>query len=403
MRRLYQEAIEQHLHENRQMLFLMGPRQVGKTTTGRDVGRDMPHFRYYNWDRQADRRLIVGGADDVAEDMHLERLRDIRPVALFDELHKYSSWKQFLKGFFDCYGDRVRIMVTGSSRLDVYKAGGDSLMGRYFSYRMHPLSIAELLEPGVPAGEIRNEPGRIDDAVFTTLFDYGGFPEPFLRNDSRFSTRWRRLRTDLLFREDLRDLTRIAELGQLRVLAEVLRERVGQLVSYTSLANEINVSLDTVRRWLATLSSFYYCFPVRPWFRNVSRALRKEPKYYLWDWSAVADRGARAENMVACAMLKATHFWTDHGFGEFGLYFVRDKQKREVDFLVARDNEPWFLVEVKSSGHSPLSRALGHFQEQTGAPHAFQAALDLEPIRRDCFSTAGPVVVPLRTILAQLV
>ncbi len=207
---------------------------------------------------------------------------------------------------------------------------------------------------------------RLDDERFDALLRFGGFPEPFLRQQQRFYNRWRRLRTQQLFKEDLRDLTRIQELGQVEVLAELVRDRAGCLTSYSSLANTLNASVDSVRRWLGTLGALYYCFPVRPWSKNVTRALRKEPKYYLSDWSLLADRGAKAENLVASALLKAVHLWTDHGFGDYGLYFVRDKEKREVDFVVVADGEPWFLVEVKASGAAPLSPHLRRFQAQTG-------------------------------------
>jgi predicted AAA+ superfamily ATPase len=404
MKRLYEAVIEQHLRENRQMLFLMGPRQVGKTTSSLAVGKRHGRFLYFNWDDQRSRRLILEGQDRVAQEAGFDRLAERLPVVVFDEIHKYSGWKVFLKGLFDTYPDRLRLLVTGSARLDVYKAGGDSLMGRYFGYRMHPLSVAEVLDPALREGEVRTDPQPMDDEAWDALIRFGGFPEPFLRSEVRFFNRWRRLRTEQLFKEELRDLTRIQELGQIEMLALMLRERVGQLVSYSSLARQVSVSVDTVKRWLETLGKLYYCFPVRPWFRNISRALRKEPKYYLWDWSLVEVPGARLENLVASALLKAVHFWTDHGLGEYGLHYVRDKEKREVDFLVVRNREPWFLVEVKSSGGAPMSKSLRHFQAQTGAPYAFQVAMDLPYVDADCFSRTGtPLIVPARTFLSELV
>jgi predicted AAA+ superfamily ATPase len=201
----------------------------------------------------------------------------------------------------------------------------------------------------------------------------------------------------------LRDLTRIQELGQVEMLAELLRTQVGQLTSYSYLAKNVRVSVDTVRRWIATLESLYYCFTVKPWHRNIARALRKEPKYYLWDWSQVDDAGARAENLVASALLKAAHWWTETGQGEFGLHFIRDKQKREVDFVVTRNQQPWILVEVKSSEKAQLSDSLSYFQKQTRAEHAFQLAMEANFIERDCFEHHDPIIVPASTLLAQLV
>lgn len=403
MKRLYEELILRHFRENRQMLFLMGPRQVGKTTTAGQGAGGFTEHTCLNWDNQADREVILGGPDAVAGRMALDRLREEPPLLILDEVHKYRRWKNFLKGFFDGYSDAAFVLVTGSARLDVFQAGGDSLMGRYFPYRHHPFSVAELLDTSVPDEPLRRDPRIIDRDMFDALWHFGGFPEPLLRQDTRFFNRWRRLRSKQLFQEEFRDLTRIQELGQVEMLAELVRRRAGQLVSYSSLARSIQASVDSVRRWLKALEVLYYCFPVRPWYKNISRALRKEPKYFLWDWSQVEEPGARAENLVACALLKAVHFWTDYGFGTFGLHFVRDKQKHEVDFLVSRDDSPWLLVEVKLAASAQLSPNLAYFQAQSGARHALQVAFDAEPIERDCFKTTRPVIVPARTFLAQLV
>jgi predicted AAA+ superfamily ATPase len=401
--RRYEAVISEHFTENRQMLFLMGPRQVGKTTTARDCAARFPNHVYLNWDNQGDRELILRGPNEVAQGLGLDRLQARPPLLVLDEIHRYGRWKSFVKGMYDSYPDSVQILVTGSARLDVFKSGGDSLMGRYFPYRLHPLSVAELADTSLADDPINTTPLAISDEAFEALIRFGGFPEPYLRQEKRFSSRWSRLRAQQLFQEDLRDLTRIQELGQVEMLAELLRRRAGQLTSYASLARAVNASVDSIRRWLVTLERLYYCFSIRPWSRNVARALRKEPKYYLWDWSVVEEPGARFENLVASALLKAIHFWTDRGLGDFGLYFVRDKQKREVDFLVTRDDRPWFLAEVKSSGSAPLSGALPYFQVQTGAAHAFQVAFDLPFVERDCFEITRPMVVPARTLLAQLV
>jgi predicted AAA+ superfamily ATPase len=399
MKRLYESIIREHLREERQMVFLAGPRQVGKTTICRDF---LKPDVYYLWDRPDDRRIITQGPTKVAEHAELDALRRANPLVVFDEIHKYGRWKRFLKGFFDTYGDQVRIIVTGSARLDVYKKGGDSLMGRYFLYRIHPLSVGELLRTQISEREI-HPPKRIGDSRWEALVTYGGFPEPFVKANRRFANRWNRLRTQQLFRQDIRDLTRVQELDQMEMLAEVLRHQSGRLVSYTALADQVNVSVDTVRRWIPLLESFYYCFRIRPWFRNVPKSLRKEPKLFLNDWSSVDDPGRRAETFVACHLLKAVRWWQDMGLGDYGLHYLRDKAKREVDFLVSRNNRPWFLVEVKSSGRRPMSKALAYFQQKTGAAHAFQISFDAPFVDADCFEHQLPVRVPARTLLSQLV
>ena len=398
MDRVYDALISEHLAENRQIALLTGPRQVGKTTTSRRAAGD---HAYYSWDRQTDRAVIMRGPDAVAAQLGLAELREAPRHVVFDELHKYRSWRTFLKGFFDVYEASTRTVVTGSARLGFFRRGGDSLMGRYFLYRMHPISVGELARNRM-TDSVVNEPGRVDSASIANLVRFGGYPEPFLRGDARFYNRWRRLRSELLFREDLRDLTLIQDVGQVEVLGRLLANQVGGLLNYSALASDLHASVDSVRRWTAALEGLYYCFAIRPWFRNVPKSLRRQPKVYLWDWSTVDGEGPRAENLVASHLLKAVHWWTDVGIGSFDLFYLRDKAKREVDFLVARDGNPWFLVEVKSA-RGALSPSLAHFQRQTGATHAFQVVMDAEYVDADCFASARPTIVPASTFLSQLV
>ena len=206
-----------------------------------------------------------------------------------------------------------------------------------------------------------------------------------------------------LFNEDLRDLTKIQDFGQMEILAELLQSQSTKLTNYSSLANKINVSVDTVRRWIQVLKSFYYCFIIRPWTKNVTRSLIKEPKIFLWDWSLVEDPGARVENFIASHLLKAIHYWTDYGFGEYGLYFLRDKEKREVDFLVTKNKKPWFIIDVKTAENKGLTKSLHYFQEITRATHAFQVVFDADYVDEDCFSHTEPISVPARTLLSQLI
>ena len=395
--RLYDHLLAEHFAENRQMAFISGPRQVGKTTNGRRLAD-----AYVNWDDMDHREQVLAGPQAIAHTLSLHRLAAEPPLVLFDELHKFPRWKQFLKGLYDTYGQRIRIAVTGSSRLDVYRRGGDSLMGRYFLYRMHPFSIAETSAPELPSNGIVRQPRPIADDDFNALWLHGGYPEPFLRRDARFTRRWRGTRAAQLVREDVRELTGIAQLGQLEVMARVLAERSGEQLVFDNLARQVRVSADTVRRWVAALSDLHLGFLVRPWFKNVSRSLRKEPKWFLRDWAAVRDVGQRAETFVACHLLKAVEGWNDLGLGAFELGYLRDKEKREVDFVVVRDGEPWFLVETKHED-AALNPALHYFQQQLGAPLAFQATVATDYVDADCFASAGrPLVVPARTLLSQL-
>jgi predicted AAA+ superfamily ATPase len=396
--RIYDRVLQEHLSRYRQMAFFSGPRQVGKTTTCRAHAD-----AYLNWDDLDDRELILAGPATLAENVGLDRLTVETPVVLFDELHKFPRWKQLLKGFFDSYADEVRIVVTGSSRLDVYRRGGDSLMGRYFLYRMHPFSLAEILHTDLPAADRIVRPPRSAAAPeLEALWRYGGYPEPFLRRDPRFSRRWQRLRLEQLIAEDVRDLSQIQHLDQLQSLVRLLSRRSARQLVYSNLANAVRVSIDTVRRWTDALCSLHLGFLVRPWFKHVTRSLRKEQKWFLREWSGIDDAGDRAETFVACHLLKAVEGWTDLGLGTFELGYLRDKEKREVDFVVVRDGEPWFLAEVKQSDTS-VSKSLGYFQRQLGAPFAFQVVIDADYVEADCFARPrGPIVVPARTLLSQL-
>ena len=396
--RTYDALLTEHLTSHRQMAFVSGPRQVGKTTTCR-----LHAHAYVNWDDIADRELILSGPANLIGTLELDRLSETVPVLLFDELHKFPRWKQFLKGLFDAHADRARIVATGSSRMDVYRRGGDSLMGRYFPYRMHPFSVSETITQQLPdAARIVSPPRAVDEGDFDALWQHGGYPEPFLKRDRRFSRRWQSLRLEQLVREDVRDLTQVQQLDQLEVMVRLLVGRSAQQLVYGNLSRQVRVSVDTIRRWIAALCDLHLGFLVRPWFANISRSLRKEPKWYLRDWASIENVGQRTETFVACHLLKAVDGWNDMGLGTFELGYLRDKEKREVDFLVARDGKPWFLAEAKYSDES-LSPSLMRYQDQLGAPFAFQVTLDADYVDRDCFARPGrPVIVPARTFLSQL-
>ncbi len=402
MKRIYQNILQDHFASYQQMAFLCGPRQVGKTTLTEQSEELAHYFRYFNWDNLADREKLLGDFGNLLADLPMDVVLDTKPLIAFDEIHKYKKWKIFLKGFYDQYKSKLHMLVTGSSRLNVFRRGGDSLMGRYFLYRIHPLSVAEILRPEW-SKQLYSPPQKISETDWDNLFNFGGFPEPFLKQDKLFYNRWQNLRQEQLFKEDIRELASIQELAQLEVLAEVLKNQAGQLVSYSNLAKKVRVSDPTIRRWIKTLESFYYCFTIKPWTKNVTRSLLKEPKIYLTDWSVIQDYGAKVENFVASQLLKAVHFWTDTGLGKFDLYFLRDKEKREVDFLVTQDGTPWLMVEVKASVNEPLSKTLTLFKEQIKPQHVLQLAFDLPYVAQDCFALNEPRIVSMRTFLSQLI
>jgi uncharacterized protein len=401
MKRLYQQVIKEHFARDEQMIFLSGPRQVGKTTISKTCASSK-QIHYLNWDVKEQRAQIIAGPMQTAENLNLSSPKAQKPLIIFDELHKYKHWRDFIKGFYDLYKTDAHIIVTGSAKFDIYRRSGDSLMGRYFPYRIHPLSVAELLTTELPQTLVR--PQRpIKTKLWNNLWQYGGFPDPFIKGNPQFWRRWMNLRKEQLFRKDIRDLSHIHEIDQLEILALHLQYQASQLVNYSNLANKINVSVNTVKRWMTTLKQFYYCFTLKPWTKNITRSLLKEPKVFLWDWSEIVNEGQRLENFVACHLLKAVHFWNDSGLGNFELFFIRDKEKNEVDFLITQENTPWLLIEVKLSANHHISQNLHRFQEQTGAPHALQVVFNLEFEDIDCFSYHKPVIVPLQTFLSQLI
>lgn len=402
MDRIYQALISDHLAQYDQMAFVTGPRQVGKTTISTSICENTEFCKYVNWDKSKDRTLILSASEQLVSGLPYEAVLENKPLIVFDEIHKYKDWKNYLKGFIDEYKTKLNIIVTGSAKLNIIRRGGDSLMGRYFIYRVHPLSVRELLATTLVNCELRN-PQKLEDEHFEALFTFGGFPEPYSKHTMQFYNRWQSLRQEQMLNEDIKNSEQIQDLAQMEVLAELLKHQATKTVKYSELAKKVRVADTTIRRWISILRSYYFCFQIKPWTKNISRSLLKEPKIYLWDWSIIKDMGARIENFVASHLLKSVHYWTDMGLGKYELYFIRDKDKREVDFLMTKDNKPWILVEVKKSASERLSKNLIYFQEQTQAPFAFQVVFDLPYVDIDCFTQKKPCIVSLKTFLSQLI
>jgi uncharacterized protein len=350
------ETIRQFAQDK--FVLLTGPRQVGKTTLAL-AWLDEHGGLYLNWDVPEDREAILTRTF----------LDDTRMSALvLDELHKYPRWKSWLKGLYDRTDVRVPVVVTGSARLDVYQRSGESMLGRYERLRLHPYSVGELTHGRAvqPVTDWLSASGAADaEEIWERLERRSGFPEPYHRDDPLQHRRWQTQRRTLLVREDLRDISEIRHLSLVEHLALLLPDRVGSPLSVNALREELEVGHDTVSNWLDALDRLYYCFRIPPWSRRLSRALKKQRKLYLWDWSAIVDPGARFENMVASHLLKAVHCWSDLGYGEFELWYLRDKEKREVDFLLTESRRPVVLIECKLSDGQP-SPALHHFSEQLG-------------------------------------
>ena len=344
------------------MVFVGGPRQVGKTTLAKAlVGARFNETAYFNWDKKEERKQIMAAQwPGTAE------------LLILDEIHKFKGWKRFIKGEYDVHKDKYRFLVTGSSRLDVYRKGGDSLQGRYHYYRLHPFSLAELVNGKHKIEPFKELPiGKPHHGELETLERFGGFPEPLFSQNERTLRRWHSERNERLFREDIRDVEMIRELGKMQLLSDMLPSKVGALLSVNSIREDLEASHRGVSHWLNILETFYYHFRVYPFSRASFRALKKEPKLYLWDWSEVPDEAARFENLIGSHLLKLVDWLHDREGYRAGLHFLRDTSKREVDFLVTVDEKPWFAVEVKLQDDS-LASNLRYFHEKLSIPFAYQ-------------------------------
>ncbi len=354
-------AISLDAIQSKKMAFISGPRQVGKTTLAKSFLQSAEN--YFTWDDVAFRRAWTRSPRGAIE------TRGAGPIAL-DEIHKDRRWKSQLKGVFDTAGAGEGLIVTGSARLDLYRKGGDSLLGRYFPYRLHPFSVGERAASARPDELFRTAAVRFP---FLDLVALGGFPEPLLAGSAAKAKRWSRLRLERLLFEDVRDLRAVGDLSGMKTLTDLLPERVGSLLSINSLREDVGVAHGTLRAWLLVLETLYHSFLVPPYATRVARAVRATPKLYLFDPLAIPETnpGARIENVTALHLLKACDYWTDTAEGVFELRFVRDKEQREVDFVVLRDRKPWLLVECRSDDVSP-SPGLVHYTSTLKPAHAVQ-------------------------------
>ena len=331
------------------MVFLGGPRQVGKTTVSLSFlpGGSEADPCYLNWDHPATRKTLLAGGLPAG-----------CGIIALDEIHKFKGWRNLVKGFYDTNKSSRKFLVTGSARLDHYRKGGDSLQGRYHYHRLHPLSLAELGR-GAGVGELEQ------------LLKFGGFPEPFLKASDRHWKRWQREHLSRVVREDLVSLEQVRELGQIELLTQMLPDRVGSPLSVNNLRGDLEVSFETADRWIRILENLYFCFRISPFGLPKLRAVKKERKLYLWDWSVCTDAAARFENLVAANLLKYCHHLEDTEGEEMELRFLRDSVGREVDFVVLKNRSPLFAVECKL-GERGLSRQVAYFAQRTEIPKFYQ-------------------------------
>lgn len=360
----------------RQMRFITGPRQVGKTTIARQKLRDEKSEKlYYLWDLRSLRQRYKEHELFFTEDA-LDPERKL--WICFDEIHKMPKWKNILKAAFDETSDRYQFIVTGSAKLDIVRHAGDSLAGRYFTFHLLPLTLDEA-HPGSPLLTGIPEFARnfvdivIDTApapqeVLMQLLTFSGFPEPFLQQSRAFHNKWARDYLETVIREDIGALTRIIDREYIFDLYNLLPEMVGSPLSQSSLASHLQISPATVKNYLRRLEDFYLTFSIRPYSKNIKRSLLKAGKYYLYDWTRIKNTGLRFENYVACELKTLIALWGDASGENFSLFYIRNKQKQETDFLIVRDSVPWLLVEAKLTDGSIDRHHFETIRALDGAP-----------------------------------
>jgi predicted AAA+ superfamily ATPase len=357
--------IWQELASDKSMIFLVGPRQAGKTTLARIISGSFANNLYFNWDIAEHRTNFMQNPLFFTA---VERQDASIPLIILDEIHKYRDWKNYLKGVYDQFHDKYHFLISGSGRLDLYQKGGDSLAGRYFLFHLWPFTVSELGKRSREIGHFLNDPMQIvmehaDELkeIWSGLTELSGFPEPYLSGRMTTYRRWSNIYSQQLIREDIRDLTGVKSVVDMETLYLLLPSKAGSPISASSLARDLKVSYNSVQSWLSVFERFFLTFSIGPWTSRIARAIQKERKVYLWDAPRIKEPAARFENMVALELYRAVTAWNDMGRGTFSLHFIRNKEQQEVDFLIANDGAPLVLVEAKLSDTEP-SPALKKFQ-----------------------------------------
>ncbi|OIO78716.1 MAG: hypothetical protein AUJ89_06315 [Candidatus Omnitrophica bacterium CG1_02_43_210] len=375
------------------MIFLSGPRQVGKTTFARSRLKELGDAPlYFSWDDPYTRKEYTRNPHFLKA--YLAKSKNPVPLVVFDEIHKHKNWKNILKGLYDLHKGEAQFMITGSARLDYFRSSGDSLVGRFFSYKMLPLGLAEAAQKFsliADSDDIFAHPGpkkllnllqRVNSEDFKKPFNYlmefGGFPEPFLKKDKPFSVKWRRDYRSLLAKEEMRDLTRIHDIKGTEQLALLLPERIGAPLSVNSLREDLQVNHRTVANWIEAFKKIYLIFSVMPWSGSIANSIKKESKVYFYDWTFISDVGVKFENMTAVMLLRMVSRFNELGLGDFGLRYIRTKQKEEIDFLVIKDNKPFALFEAKKN-QADIARAGHHFSRFLKIPY-YQLVCDIDTV-----------------------
>ena len=352
------------------MVFIAGPRQAGKTTFTQILAEDFNNSLYFNWDIFDEKRKLIENPF-FYEEVH--RKDNSLPLIIFDELHKYSNWKNYLKSVYDRDKGNYKFIVSGSGRLDMYQKGGDSLAGRYFIFYLWPFTLAELAGNNLSFKQFLSNPIKVrtcpnkTQPTWQRLSQFSGFPDPYLNRTNQFYQIWSTTYRKQLLREDIRDLASLRSIENVEILFSLLPSKIGSPLSMASLARDMNVSFDSVKKWIGLFENFFMVFRISPWSRKIPRAITKEKKLYLFDYAGIESPAAKFENMVALELLRAISNWNDLGLGSFSLHYLRNREKEEVDFLLSNNHKPFLLIETKlSDDHA--AKSLIKFQKVLNIP-----------------------------------
>lgn len=379
MRRNIEKPILQDL--NRKIVILSGPRQCGKTYLSRQLLTK--GIVYLNYDILDDRKIIIKRDWDITQEL-----------VVFDELHKMKNWKAWLKGIADQTQRKYKILVTGSAKLNTYKKVGDSLAGRYFYYRLYPLDLKEISQNARINSHLASAQQNLE-----RLLTVSGFPEPFLANDLGYYHRWQQTHLDVILRQDILETESVRNIKQMETLTMLLTEKVGSLLSYNSLREDLSTDDKSIKRWINILENSYVIFRVYPYIhKSLTRGLKKSPKLYFFDIGRVSDPSSKLENLVALSLLKEIHLRMDTLGEVFDLHYLQNKQKNEIDFILTKDRKPYMMIEVKESD-SQASANFAYFEKALPGLKKVQLVKNLSQSRR---TAQGVLITPLAEWLEKM-
>ncbi len=362
---------------SKKIILISGPRQSGKTTLAKSLGNSI---EYLNYDRKEDRKKIIKETWDRE-----------KKILILDEIHKMKNWKLWLKGIFDT-GSNQKIIVTGSAKLNTLRKVGDSMAGRYFTYQLFPFDLKELA-----LNNFQNAQQN-----FRQLMNFSGFPEPYLENSLAFYKKWRKTHLDVIVKDDIIELQTIKKISDLEMLIELMKDKVGSTISYSSLREDLLTDDKTVKRWIGILENSYLLFKVTPYSRNIIQSIKKAPKYYFYDFPRIENDGAKLENFVALSLYKEISLRNDLLGEDYSLHFLRNKQKHEIDFLICNNKKPIIMIEVKTSDDTP-SKSFSIFRPHLEKLNAdFKSVQLVLNLRREYSTKDGIQVKNLITWLEKL-